>query len=84
MPSSSVNPPATKDLDEVDGTQPQGQSVDNSFAFDSAAVAPSDEFIFDTYEVITNYLERHFRSSLDKDVRNAPHAMNTSNEGAQG
>ena len=82
VPSSSVNPPATEDLDKVDGTQPQGRSVDNSFTFDPTAVAPSDEFVFDTHEVITNYLEKHFRSSLDKDVQNAPRAMNTSNEGA--
>ena len=68
VPSSSVNPPATKDLDEVDGTQPQGRSVDNSVAFDPTAVAPSDEFVFDTHEVITNYVEKHFRSPLDKDV----------------
>ena len=27
VPSSSVNPPATEDLDEVDGTQPQERSV---------------------------------------------------------
>ena len=75
MPSLSVNPPATKDLDEVDGTQPQGHSVDNSVAFDPTAVAPSDEFVFDTHEVINNYLEKHFRSSLDKDVQNSMHKM---------
>ena len=77
-------PPATEDLDEVDGTQPQGLSVDNSFAFDPTAVASTDGFVFDTHEVITNFLEKHFRSSLDKDVQNAACAMNTSNEGAQG
>ena len=38
MPSSSVNPLAIEDLDEVDGTQPQGRSVDNSFAFDPTVV----------------------------------------------
>ena len=75
MPSSSVNPPVTEDLDEVDGTQPQGRSVDNSVAFDPTAVAPSDEFVFDTHEVITNYLEKHFQLSLDKDVQSSMHKM---------
>ena len=82
MPSSLVNPQVTEDLDEVDGIQPQGRSVDNSVAFDPTAVAPSDELVFDTHEVITNYLEKHFCSSLDKDIQNAPRPMNTSNEGA--
>ena len=49
--------------------------MDNSVAFDPIAVAPSDEFVFDTHEVITNYLEKQFRSSLDKDVRNSMHKM---------
>ena len=75
VPSLSVNPQATEDLAETDGVQIQGRSVDNSVAFDPAAVAPSDEFVFDTHEVITNYLEKHFRSSLDKDVRNSMHKM---------
>ena len=89
--SSLVNPPVTEDLDEVDGTQPQGRSVDNSVTFDPTAVARSDEFVFDTHEIITNYLEKHFCSSLDKDAANSMHKMypmqyatNTNNEGAQG
>ena len=61
VPSSSVNPLATEDLDEVDGTQPQGRLVDNSFAFDPTAVTSTDEFVFDTHEVITNFREKHFR-----------------------
>ena len=53
-----------EDLDEVVGAQPQGRSVDNLVTFDPTAVAPSDEFVFDTHEVITNYLEKHFCLSL--------------------
>ena len=75
VPSSLVNPQVTEDLDEMDGIQPQGRSVDNLVAFDPTAVAPSDEFVFDTHEVITNYLEKHFCSSLDKDIRNSMHKM---------
>ena len=60
MPLSSGNPPTTKYLEEVEGAQPQGRSVDNSVAFDPTAVASSDEFVFDTHEVITNYLEKLF------------------------
>ena len=47
--------------------------LDSSVAFDPTAVAPSDELMFDTHQVITNYLEQHFRSSLNKDVRNSMH-----------
>ena len=54
VPSLLVNPQATEDLAEVDGIQIQEWSVDNSVAFDPTAVAPSDEFVFDTHEVITN------------------------------
>ena len=35
--------------------------------FDPTAVTASDEFVFDTHKVITNYLEKHFHSSLNKD-----------------
>ena len=42
--------------------------MDNLVAFDPTAVAPSDELVFDAHEVITNYLEKYFSSSLDKDV----------------
>ena len=75
MPLSLVNPLMTKDLDEVVGAQPQGRSVDNLVTFDPIAVAPSDEFVFDTHEVITNYLEKYFCLSLDKDVQNPMHKM---------
>ena len=71
VPLLSVNPPVTEDLDEVDGTQPQGWSVDNSVTFDPTAVSPSD----DTHEVITNYQKKIFRSSLDKNVWNSMHKM---------
>ena len=49
--------------------------MDNLVAFDPTAVAPSDEFVFDTHEVITNYLEKQFRLYLDKHVRNSMHKM---------
>ena len=72
MPSSSVNPPVTEDNAALNSAErsslPQEGLLDNSVAFDPDSVAPSDEFVFDTHEVITKYLEKHFRSSLHKDV----------------
>ena len=74
---STVNPPclsapAEEGLMEYDSL-PQEGLVDSSVAFDPSSVAPNDDFVFDTHEVISNYLEKHFCSSLDKDVRNAMH-----------
>ena len=73
---STVNPPcppaaAEEGLMEHDSLTQEGL-VDSSVAFDPTAVAPNDDFRFDTHEVITN-LEKHFRLSLDKDVRNSMH-----------
>ena len=42
-------------------------------AFDPSSLSSDDDFTFDTHEVITEYLETHFRSSLHKDVRSAMH-----------
>ena len=77
MHLSTVNPPcpsapAEEGLMEYDSL-PQEGLVDSLVAFDPSSVAPNDDFVFDTHEVISNYLEKHFRSSLDKDVRNAMH-----------
>jgi len=47
--------------------------INNSVAFNPASMASGDEFMFDTHEVITNYLETHFRTSLAKDIQTAMH-----------
>ena len=88
----TVNPPcppvpAEEGLMEYD-LLPQEGLMDSSVAFDPSSVAPNDDFVFDTHEVIINYLEKHFRSSLDKDVRNAMHkntpsSTNNGDEGAK-
>ena len=41
--------------------------------FDPSSLSTSDDFTFEIHEVITQYLETHFRSSLNKDVQNAMH-----------
>ena len=41
--------------------------------FDPSSLSTSDDFTFETHEVITQYLETHFRSSLNKDVPNGMH-----------
>jgi len=42
-----------------------------SSVFDPNSLSISDEFTFSTHEVINQYLETHFCSSLKKDVRSA-------------
>jgi len=44
-------------------------------AFDPKSLKSDDDFTFDTHEVITQYLEIHFRSSLQKDVRSPMHKV---------
>ena len=69
----TVNSLATDEEEESGEDSAQVHKLDSSVAFDPAKVAPSDELMFDTHQVITNYLEQHFRSSLSKDVRNSMH-----------
>ena len=45
--------------------------VGTSSSFDLNSLSSNDEFTFNTHEVIKQYLETHFRSSLQKDVRSA-------------
>jgi len=75
-PPSAVNPGPPQDREPQD-LDASGSSldnlVDNSVAFNPASMASGDEFMFDAHEVITNYLETHFRTSLTKDVQTAMH-----------
>ena len=42
-------------------------------SFDPASLAAEDDFTFVTHQVIVDYLETHFRASLQKDARSAMH-----------
>ena len=73
---SSVNPRPPHDGEppnlDVPGNS-RDSLMNNSVDFDPTSMTSGDEFMFDTYEVITNYLETHFHASLSKDVLTAMH-----------
>ena len=50
-----------------------GNSSGGSTLFDPNNLKSDDDFTFETHEVIKQYLEKHFRASLDKDVRKEMH-----------
>ena len=52
--------------------------MDNSVVFDPTSLegASGDEFMFDTHGVITDYLGKHFRTSLKKSIQTAIHKAN--------
>ena len=69
----TVNPLAADEEEELGEDSTQVHRLNSSVAFNPTTVTPSDELMFDTHQVITNYLEQHFHSSLSKDVRNSMH-----------
>ena len=50
-----------------------GSSSGGSTLFDPNNLKSDDDFTFETHEVIKQYVEKHFRASLDKDVRKEMH-----------
>ena len=62
-------PPSTPLMKQAPAWKVGGSAT----AFHHNSLTSDDDFTFDTREVITEYLETHFRSSLHKDVRSAMH-----------
>jgi len=52
--------------------------MDDFVAFNPMSLkrASGDEFMFNTHDVITNYLETHFRTSFMREVQTALHKAN--------
>ena len=68
MHQLTANPLVVGDHQAHFSTEP---TVGTSSSFDSDSLSTNDVFTFNTHEVIKQYLEKHFRSSLHKDVRSA-------------
>ena len=66
----TTNPLVTGDYQ---GVASEDLSQEKLQMFDPSSLSTSDDFTFETHEVITQYLKTHFRSSLNKDVRNTMH-----------
>ena len=68
MHQLTANPLVVGDHQAHFSTEP---TVGTSSSFDSDSLSTNDVFTFNTHEVIKQYLEKHFRSSLHKDVQSA-------------
>ena len=51
-----------------DGAPQYAISEESTTVFDPNSLSSEDDFTFDTHQVIVDYLEKHFRTSLYKDV----------------
>ena len=67
---STVNPLVTR---VHHGAASEDPSQEKPQMFDPSSLSTSDNFTFETHEVITQYLETHFCLSLNKDVQSAMH-----------
>ena len=70
-PLSTSNPPGSRS--DNSGSSSSHPPTFNPVLFDPSSVTSESEYTFDTHQIITDYLEKHFRVSLTKEVRNPMH-----------